>query len=146
MTSSLCSGTSMKSINTSLCAASDEHTFYQWSTSESTAQTYDVYVRWQVPSDINTNAITAISVSGWRTTSSDTISASVYDTDDTSTPCVNGTSVATTNTTWTSTALTLTSCNQWSANGMILFKFHMTATNGNFSRLGEITISYTSAY
>jgi hypothetical protein len=49
MTANICSGTSRLSINTSICGATDDFNYYQWTTSQSLTQSYAIYVRYQLP-------------------------------------------------------------------------------------------------
>jgi hypothetical protein len=49
LTANLCSGTSRLSINTTICGATDDYNYYDWTSSQAAAQTYSIYVRYQLP-------------------------------------------------------------------------------------------------
>jgi hypothetical protein len=65
LTSNLCSGTSRLSVNTTLCAATEDYNYYQWTSPQATDQQYNLYVRYQLPAtfknfaDINTIRLVA---------------------------------------------------------------------------------------
>src|SRR5690606_27079257 len=103
MTSDFCSGSGKMNVNVGICGgANDERNYYSWTTSEGSAQDYDVYVQYQVPSDFDGfTSSSAIGMYGWRTTSGEDVELSMYKD---GALCGSTTDVATSNTTWTNTA------------------------------------------
>ena len=144
MSSDFCSGTSHLSVNTSICAATQDHNYYSWTTSQGSAQDYDLYVRYQIPSDFSSfTSNTALSMYGWATTNgTDLVQLSLYQAN--GSQCGTTTNTATSSGAWTSTtySATLTGCSI-AANDIVIFKIHMVAgASGNFARAGEINFSY----
>jgi hypothetical protein len=146
MTASFCSGSSKRNFQTGVCtSATEEHNYYQWNpTVASPAQTYDVYVRYQLPSDFS--AASSLSMFGWRTGSSDSVTLAMYDGTSSGTLCGSATNVATGTAAWTSTAYTISTCTL-NAGETVLFKITMSATStSDFARAGEITFTYLSKW
>jgi hypothetical protein len=129
--------------------STNRHNYYQWVTTSQ--NDYDVWVRWQVPSDfsdfISSNPI---SMYGWRTDSTTTTQVTLTLLNASGSQCSGGssTNVATGTATWTSTNLggTLTSANcSISAGDVVIFQIHMDANNKT-TRAGELTINYLSKW
>jgi hypothetical protein len=142
MTSDFCSGTSRKSINTSVCAATDEHNYYSW-TSGSGDNDYDIYVRYQLTA-ATANATSTFNVFGWRTdATNNTVDVTIYNAS--GAQCGATTNVATGTAVWTETAIGSvsgdTDCTM-AANDMIIIKIHVVASASEFARVGEIRIDY----
>jgi hypothetical protein len=145
MTSDFCSGSSLRNIPSASnpCGASEEHSYYTWIT---TAQNdYDIWVRWQVPSDFSDFAASdAIQMYGWRTDSTATtkVDLSLYNAS--GTQCGTTTNVATGTAAWTQTSMsgtvTASGCSI-SAGDVVSFRIQMQANNKTV-RAGEITINY----
>lgn len=145
MTSDFCSGSSLRNIPSASnpCGASEEHSYYTWVT---TAQNdYDIWVRWQVPSDFSDFAASnAVQMYGWRTDSTATteVDLSLYNAS--GTQCGTTTNVATGTAAWTQTSMsgtvTASGCSI-SAGDVVSFRIQMQANNKTV-RAGEITINY----
>ncbi len=136
LSSDFCSGTSLLGVNTTACAASDEHNFYAWTTTQATAQDYDVYVRWQVPSDYN-GSLGNFAIQNRVTAASDSVALTVYKG---ATSCATASSSSTT---WAGTALPALSGCTINAGDVLTFKVHVVAgASGNVARAGEISFSY----
>jgi len=145
MTSDFCSGSSLRNIPSASnpCAASEEHNFYTWVTTSQ--NDYDIWVRWQVPSDFSDFAASnAIQMYGWRTDSTATTSVTLNLYNSSGTLCGTATNVATGTATWTQTSLggtvTASGCSI-SAGNVVDFRIQMAANNTTV-RAGEITINY----
>jgi hypothetical protein len=145
MTSDFCSGSSLRNIPSTLnpCAASEEHNFYTWVTTSQ--NDYDIWIRWQVPSDFSDFAASnAIQMYGWRTDSTATTSVTLNLYNSSGTLCGTATNVATGTATWTQTSLggtvTAAGCSI-SAGNVVDFRVQMAANNKTV-RAGEITINY----
>ena len=146
MTGSFCSGSSKRNFQTSICTvATEEHTFYQWNpTVASPAQTYDIYARFPIPSDFA--SLTSISMAGWRTGASDSVTLAIYDGTSSGTLCGAATNMATGTATWTTPSYTVSTCTL-NAGETALFKITMSATStSDFARAGEITFTYKSKW
>ena len=146
MNSGFCSGSSRKSINTSICAATDEHNYYEWTTA-SGDNDYDIYIRYQVPSDFDGFVSdTTIAMDGWRTDNTNNkVELALFQEDNTQ--CGTTTEVATGTGTWTNVSLggSETGCSI-SADDIVVFRVRLTATASEYARAGAITFSYTTAF
>ena len=148
MSSDFCSGTSLKSIpaTSNPCGASEEHNYYTWTSTDGNVADYDIYIRYQLPTDFNGfSSATSINMFGWRTdATNNTVDLSLYQAN--GTQCGTTTNVATGTATWTETALAgdETGCT-FSANDVVLFKVKVTAASSTkVVRAGEIRFTYAS--
>ena len=151
MVSDFCSNgnTNPANMNTGVCTTSgDIHNYYSWFTTEASAQDYDVWVRYQIPSDFAAFAADdTIKVWGWRTDSTNnTVNVSLYDNSDAQ--CGSTTNVATGTATWTQTALTgsETGCTGITAGTWVTFLIKLTSDTNDYTRVGEITFSYYAKF
>ena len=148
MTSDFCSNgnTNPPNINTTVCATSgDLHNYYSWTANAT--NDYDIWVNWQVPSDFDGfDTSSAIQFYGWRTSSSDAVTLTVYDDNDA--VCGTGTSISGTASTWNLTNYAdPTGCSAITAGDTITFRMHLTVgVNSEFARAGEIYINYLSKF
>ncbi|TAK89216.1 hypothetical protein EPO04_03925 [Patescibacteria group bacterium] len=145
MTTDFCSGSSRLSINTSVCGATDEYNYYSWIGSGGTTD-YDVYVRWQVPSNFSAfKDANAINLRGWRSTSSEKVELAMFQQN--GTQCGSTTEVNSSNTTWQSTNMTgdETACSV-SADDVITFRIRLTASSSGYARAGLLEINYLSKF
>lgn len=148
MTTDFCSGTSRKTINTTFCGATDEHNFYQWKSTSGTTD-YDVYVRYQIPSDYDTDSITAINMFGWRSTANDIVTLELFNA--TGGQCGTTTTITSANTTWTETALANTGadgdCTAIAAGDVVVWRVKLTSSASTNSALaGEIRFDYRARF
>ncbi len=146
MTSDFCSGVSLLGINTSVCDTTEQHNYYSW-TSTSGDNDYDIYIRYQMPSDFSVFAADdTIKMYGWRTDGTNNkVELAMFQAD--GTQCGTTTNVATGTATWTQVALdgNETSCSV-QANDVITFRIRLTATASEFARAGEISFEYRSSF
>ncbi len=144
MTSDYCSGTSRRSINTSICAANDEFNYYSW-TAQATND-YDVWIRWQVPSDFSSwTASNPIQFYGWRSSSSanNVVTLTMYN----ASGSVCGTATSITNTTtWTATNYSSSGCSPAAGEIMTIRITLSVGVNNEFVRVSNISLNYLSAY
>ena len=156
MTSDFCS--SPRSINAAATptnalpcdtdVTTEEHNYYTWTTAEAANQDYDIWVRWQVPSDFGgfdtlTNAVQAY---GWKTDAAGTneVQVSLYDTGGTAD--ATDVSVATSTLAWTQTTVDTTPAGTYTNGSYATFKIHMAADQSDHVKVGEITISYKAKF
>ena len=152
MTSDFCSGSGRLNIPTSgnVCASSDEHNFYKWVSANSSTQTYDIYVRYLLPADFSAfTGDNTIYMSGYRTTSSDSVALAIYQPN--GTICGSSTNVATGTAVWTENTVTApiaTTCAaNFTANSLVTFRVRLTSTSTvNAALAGEIRFDYRSIY
>ncbi|MES2970921.1 MAG: right-handed parallel beta-helix repeat-containing protein [Patescibacteria group bacterium] len=151
MTTDFCSGSSRRNINPSICAATEEHNYYSW-TGTTGVQSYDIYVRYQLPSDFDGfNASDSVKMIGWRTDGSDgtpnSVTLSLYQ--DNGTQCGTSTNVATGTAAWSTAPVALDgdemACT-FTAGDTVLFKVTVLANGSDFVRAGEITFNYLSKF
>lgn len=145
MTTDFCSGSSRLSINTSVCSATEENNYYSWIGSGGTND-YDIYVRWQVPSNFSAfKDANAINLKGWRTTSSEKVELAMFQQN--GTQCGSTTEVNSSNTTWQTTNMTgdETACSV-SADDVVTFRIRLTASSSGYARTGRLEINYLSKF
>lgn len=147
MTSDFCSHSALLNINPTACGSSgDEHNYYAWTTTQGTAQDYNIYVRYRMPADYDTGSMANMRIWGWGTTSANEIvSLALYKTN--STPCGSITNAIAADTTWNeaSRASPLGSCSI-DAGDMVTFSIKLTAGTNNTARAGEIRFDYRSKF
>ncbi|MDZ7744295.1 MAG: hypothetical protein U5K77_00835 [Candidatus Saccharibacteria bacterium] len=147
MTSDFCSGSALRSTNLGVCAdANDEHSYYSWTTDQGTAQDYDIYVRHQMPSNFDGFISNdTIKMYGWRSTVNDSVELALFGAD--GTQCGSTTNAATADGSWTLTALNANEkdCNI-AAGDVVVFRVRLTATDGNYARVGDISFQYRARY
>jgi hypothetical protein len=122
--------------------------YYEWTTTQTTNQTYDIVVSIPVPPDYGSSIGVSVDVNT-SSTANGPITAKLYDT--------TGTVV----TNWNSCTLTPSSANTWTNkscaissgtynttgnNTMTLMLTLQAAASGGTTYVGNITVSYTSAY
>jgi len=145
--SDFCSGSSRLNINAAACGATDTHNYYSWTTSEATAQDYDIYVRHQLPSDYDTGSLVNMKIWGWGTTAaSEGVTVALY-VDGTAAACSTSSDVISSNTTWqqVTVASPLGSCTPV-AGDMVTFRVHITAGQNNIARAGAISFGYKQKF
>jgi hypothetical protein len=153
MTSDFCSGSSHLGVPSASnpCAATEEHNYYSWT--GAATNDYDVWVRYQLPSDFDGWASnSSIQMYGWRTSATEKVELSVYNS--AFGQCGSTTEINSSNTTWQTLAMTGSettdaNCNltNMPAGSMIYFRVHMTAAaSGNYARAGEINFTYLSKF
>jgi hypothetical protein len=125
--------------------------YYSWTTAQSTNQAYAIVVQIPIPSDFNTsNTITSITIDTYTTnTTNGTITAKLYGTNGTIesnwNTCNLTPSSATTWTTITATT-TCTTSGTYAPNGTATLVLILQAPSGGTTDVGNIVLSYTSAY
>lgn len=146
LSSDFCSSSSLLSINTTACgAATDEHNYYAWTTTAGTAQDYDLYIRYRIPSDYSTSSMTNLRIFGWGTTTGEIVSLNMYK--GSATACGTITNAITAATTWNEATLAspLGACTI-AAGDLVTFKVKMTAGTNNIARAGAIRFDYSSKF
>ncbi len=147
LTSDFCSGTSRLNLNTSYCTATQTHNYYMWTTTQATAQDYDIYVRYRMPSDYQTGTLANLAIEGWGTsTATEVVSVSLYS-DASGTACSTGSNAVTSNGAWaTATAASPLGACTPAAGDMVVFKVHIAAGQNNYALAGGISFDYTRTY
>jgi hypothetical protein len=153
MTSDFCSdlrgiNTATTPTNSSPCDSdlSEEHNYYTW-TSSSATQDYDIWVRWQVPSDFaGWDSLTnAVQVYGWRTDATNTVTVSMFDT--AGAAVGSATNVATGTGQWTQTTVVSTPTGTYTNGGYVTFRIQMANDTANdHVKVGEIEIDYKAKF
>ncbi len=146
MTSDFCSNTGTLSINNSICGSGEAFNYYSWTGSGGTMD-YDIYVRWQAPSDFSafSNATDAVKMYGWRTSSTEKVELSMYQAN--GTQCGSTTEINSSDGTWQQTSMTgdETACSV-AVNDMITFRIKLTASSTGFARASNLQINYLSKF
>ncbi len=147
LSSDFCSGSSRQNINTGVCAATVTHNYYTWTTTQASAQDYDIYVRYQMPSDYDTGTMTNLQIWGWGTNTTNEQVTVALISDGSATPCSTSGNAVTGAAAWAqaTTASPLGSCTP-AAGDTVTFKVHVQAGQNNFARAGEINFSYKKKF
>lgn len=147
MTSDFCENGAHADIpdtNTGVCNTSgDIHNYYSWTTSEASAQDYDIWVRWRVPDNFSAWAASnPIYVYGKRTDSTNNaVTVYIYDTSG-AIENSGGTQVAGDGS-WAQTSLAASFSGTYTAGSYMTFRIVMTAdTGGDSVQVGEISLDY----
>lgn len=156
LSSDFCSGSSRMAINpmingtptTNPCAATQSFNYYQWTGTAAGNQDYDVYVRYQMPSNYDTGTMTNLSIWGWGTsTTSEQVTVALFNDVSTTTPCGTTTNAVTSNATWVqvTVASPLGSCTI-AAGDTVTFRVHLQAAQANYARSGQISFGYKQKF
>lgn len=130
--------------NTSVCNTSgDIHNYYSWTTSQGSAQDYDIWIRWRVPDNFAAWDSNPIQVYGKRTdVTNNAVTVYVYDTASTL-ENAGGTQIA--GTTWTQTAVEASFGGTYTPGSYLTIRVVLTAdTGGDIVQVGEINLNYLS--
>ena len=145
LSSDFCSSSSLLNINASVCGSSaDEHNYYSWTTTQASAQDYDIYIRYRLPNDYDTGSMTDMKIFGWGTTSAnEVVSLALYK--GSGTACGAIANAITGNTSWNegTQASPLGACSI-AGGDLVTFKVHLVAGQNNTARAGEISFTYRS--
>jgi len=152
MTSDFCSdtlainATAASTTAASPCdtALSEEHNYYTWTADAS--NDYDIWVRWQVPSDFSAfNGASAITYYGWRSSTSDDVIMTLYDNAD---AICNASSGLAEEAAWAQVTYSdPTGCSNISAGDIVTFRLTLDVrVNGEHAKVGEIDIDYTTVF
>jgi hypothetical protein len=150
LTSDFCSGSTLLNINAAACSlpsTSIAHNYYQWTGTAAGNQDYDVYVRYQMPSDYDTGSLANLAIWGFgTTTASEQVTVGLY-TDTQAAACGATTNAVTSNATWikVTAASPLGSCTIV-AGDTVTLKVHLQAAQSNFARAGEISFNYKKKF
>lgn len=148
LSSDFCSNTASLSIDTTACPTSgDVYNFYQWTTTETTAQDYDVYVRYKLPSDYSAGSMANLGVYAQSSSAASNVNLYMYDNTGTTCATVLNTSY-TAVPAWTQTvaASPIGSCTGLVGGSYVTFKVRMFASTGSSSRVGPISFEYRSKF
>ncbi len=147
LSSDFCSSSSLLNTNTTACpSAADEYNYYAWTTTQGTAQDYDIHVRYQVPSDYDTGSMTNLRFTAMGTLGANEI-ASLAMYKGNATACGTITDAITSNATWaTSTNASPLGACTIAAGDMVTFKIKLTAVSNGFARAGNISFDYRSKF
>jgi len=147
MSSDFCNNTvgGVPDTNTEVCnTSSDVHNYYSWTTTQGTAQDYDIWIRWRVPDNFSAwTASNPINVYGKRTdATNNAVQVYVYDTAGVLENS-GGTQVA--GTTWTQTSVETSFSGTYTAGSYLTIRVALTADTGEDTvQVGEISIDYLS--
>lgn len=142
LSSDFCSGSSRQNINSASCGATETNNYYQWTTTQSTAQDYDIYVRYQIPSNYSTGTLANLSLRGWGTTTGEQATIALFH-DATAAACATSGNAIAAASTWGQTVLAspLGSC-AVAAGDMVTFRIRLQAGQNNVVRAGAISFNY----
>jgi len=150
VTANICSGSSRMSIQATegtICASTEEYNFYRWTTSQVTAQTYSIFVKYQLPPTFGGFASdSTIQMVGRVSSTTDaSIAYAVFQND--GTECggnpAGTTTVTTSNNTWQTVAYNgneATTCT-FAPNDIVTFRVDMSSKNNAYAYASQITFT-----
>ena len=124
--------------------------YYLWSSTMSSLQDYDIFVRYQLPQtfvrwkqDGSTNSLAVQYRSTSATSADNALDIAVYDTNG-SPVSLSGSTTNLASTSWSTTEIEFLGNPTWTAGQEMLFKFHMSAKNSKQIHLGSVQMEYTT--
>jgi hypothetical protein len=143
-------GTNNNGVMTSDYDSTNRHNYYQWTTSQGTAQDYDIVIKHQLPSDWNASNEFKASTFMARTWVSNTTNAAITITiiDEDGTTCLSAADIKPgTNNTWTQITLNSATINgactlTANENITIIVKVTSVSPNTDFVRVSDIRYEY----
>jgi hypothetical protein len=144
MTANFCSGSSLRNIepDASLCAASEQYNYYRWtSTQSANSQTFDIYVRYQLPSTFKTFSSTPTLVARTTDSTNGAVTFSWYNAAGTS--C--GSAASSSNNAWQTLSPGTSGCaaNTFSSGDIILFKIETAAKSSSIAYASDLVFTMT---
>lgn len=154
MVSDICSDTlninDGSSGQSTICGTNETFNFYRWTSPQASAQTYSIYVTYQLPSNFKSFASGKTSIMGRTDSSSATVEYQVYRSDPTSgmTPCgsavpVSSGSVSTWQTGTASGTADPSTCS-FAAGNSIVFKINATASQNASAYIGNLNFTFNN--
>ena len=151
LTSDFCSGSAAggMNINAAACggATTTTRNYYNWANTEATAQDYDIYVRYQMPSNYDSGSMANLKILGWgTTTASESVTVALY-VDGRTAACATTGNAVTANATWSSatSASPLGTCTI-TAGSMVTFKVRVVAGQNKTVRASDISFNYRGKF
>ncbi len=124
--------------------------YYLWSSTRTTLQDYDIFVKVLVPQDFvrwKSNGMTNPVLIHYRSTtanaSDNALDVTVYDTNGTPVT-LSGTSTGLASTSWTASTLSFMGTPTWTPGQEFLMKFHLSSKNASEIHVGSLELNYTS--
>lgn len=154
MTSDLCSSTLNINNGTSgqptICGTNETYNFYKWTSPQASAQTYGIYVTYQLPSTFKSFASGQTSIMGRTDSANATVNYQIYRDDAATglTPCGSAVSVSTgVVTSWqtgvASGAADPSTCG-FAPGNSIVFKINVTASNNANAYVGNLNFIFSN--
>ncbi|MDB5175378.1 MAG: exported protein of unknown function, partial [Candidatus Saccharibacteria bacterium] len=136
-----------KTTGSTTCGTSgDEYNYYSWTSPQASAQSYSIYVRYQLPATYKsisgTNPITlsarstSVASSGTGSGLQNGVRYSMYDASGVA--CATNQQVTTTANTWQSVSITPSGCTL-AANTIVMFKIDVTAQSGSTAYVSNLS-------
>jgi hypothetical protein len=119
--------------------------YYKWRTSQVASQSYDIWVKVDLPNDFS--SFSSISIEGFRSSTNDRVYFAIFDTANSQSGSTTGkgTSVATSNGAWT-TATVTAPAGTYTAGQSVTFRIRMEANQNQNVRVGKIRMEYLSSF
>ncbi len=148
MTSDLCSNGTL-SINTSICASGETYNYYNWTSPQSTAQAYSIYVTYQLPSTFKSFNSGSTKLVGRvdNTTNASVVYQIYVNTGSALTACGGSVAVTSSNNAWqtgTATGSADPSTCAFVANSSILFKITVSTKSNSNAYVGNIGFAFSN--
>jgi trimeric autotransporter adhesin len=138
----LADGTNNNGVMSASYDTTARRNYYQWTSSQSTAQDYDIVVNTTVPSDY-TGSFGSLTIGTWRDNNTNASATYVIERQD-GTACGSGNlTFSGTTSTWTESSTTAVTCSI-SANTTLIIRIKVVASNNANVRIGTISYQYTN--
>ena len=155
MASDLCSDTlninDGSSGQPSICGTNETYNFYKWTSPQASAQTYSIYVTYQLPSNFNSFASGKTSIMGRTDSTNSTVDYQVYRNDPASgmtacgSPVAVSTGIAAAWQTGTANGLADPSTCAFTPGSSIVFKINVTASQNASAYVGNLNFTFNNS-
>ena len=143
------------------CDTGQAHTYYEWTTVETSPQDYDLYLRWKLPSDFDSSTgfdgNISINIFGWRTDSTNNaVTVNLYNDEGGVCGTADQAVASASATDWSTLSFAgmagdadcegTDDSSDIRAGEYVVLRFRMTADTNDIVRLGEVEITYKSQF
>lgn len=154
MVSDLCSDTlninDGSSSQPTICGTNETYNFYRWTSPQATAQSYSIYVTYQLPGNFSSFASGKTSIMGRTDSTNSTVNYQVYRNDPTTgltacgSPVAVSTGVVSTWQTGTASSSADPSTCAFTPNSSIVFKINVTASQNASAYVGNLNFTFNN--
>ncbi len=152
LSSDFCSSASALNINTDACAVDGlNFNYYKWTTTQATLQDYDIYVKYQLPSDYDTGSMTNLVLDAQSSTygTGQKVDLSMYNEGGVLCSSIDGSFVDASSPEFTFATVANplgTNCASTPANAFVIFKIKLSAINNESVRVADIKFTYRGKF
>lgn len=147
LTSDFCANEENLTIFDNICNWGESHNYYQWTSTQSTAQDYNIYIRYRVPADYASGSMNNLELwASGAAGATEKVTVELYS-DGGAPPCLHSGNINTVANTWQklTVANPIGSCSI-AAGDMLTFRVHLEAAQNRAVQVGELSFSYERVY